>query len=167
MVDMEQFIKEIALEHGVLLQKHDPALVLASVNEKLLGHYAKQLIADQSGQQIAISRIIESNNEKAKEASSQAITKAGHYIYDQVVIASKQLNELMGKELRTERLVLLRELEQFRSVFQADNVTLRHRFEKTGANVAGQIRTFQWLSFAMTVVLVGLLGIWLGMYLVR
>jgi len=149
MKDMDNIIKEIALEHGVLLRKEDPAFLFASINEKLLAHYGEQLVISQTDQQKALGIVIERNNELAKQASAQMITKAAHYVHDQIYNACSQLSELIGKDVRAEGLILQRDLEQFRST------------------LVNQVRTVHWLLFGMTSLTTALLGLWLGLYLAR
>jgi len=146
---IEEAIKEVALKHKILIKQDDPALVMATINEKLLAHYGARWLSDMVQELKAVGILIERNNENAKQIAGQTITKAGQFVHDQVIKATTHTGELLSKDVRAEGLVLQRDLELFRAKFVAD------------------VRSIQWLLFAMSLLTALFLGIFLGMFLLK
>lgn len=84
MIDLDEIRKAVAIKHGILLDKNDPVLVTAMLNEALLEQYVQTLDEQNRVHQEVISNAMRQAVERSKEIAGVIITQSAEYVSDQI-----------------------------------------------------------------------------------
>jgi len=84
MVDLDEIRKEVAVEHGVLLDKGDPALVIVTITKEILNQYVEMVVAQNAEYVKSVEAAIQKGIADSKLTAGRVITEGGDYVAEQV-----------------------------------------------------------------------------------
>ncbi|HEY9487925.1 MAG TPA: hypothetical protein VIQ51_06335 [Chryseosolibacter sp.] len=84
MVDLDEIRKEVAVEHGVLLDKGDPALVIVTITKEILNQYVEMVVAQNAEYVKSVEAAIQKGIADSKLTAGRVITEGGDYVGERV-----------------------------------------------------------------------------------
>jgi hypothetical protein len=103
MIDFDEIRKEVAIKHGVLLDKDDPVLATVTINETLLQRYVEILNAQNEAHQKALTLALGQGIEESKKVAGRIVTEGANYVSDQcktaIEASLKEVEERINKQV--------------------------------------------------------------------
>lgn len=97
MLDLDEIRKEVAIKRDIWIDKDDPVLLAAMVNEEVLNKYVEMLSAKNDQYHKAILVALKQGNAEAKAAAGKLIAESGNHaskqIHDAVALAMSEVEE--------------------------------------------------------------------------
>lgn len=150
MIDYEEVRKEVAVNHNTLLDKNDPALIMATINEAVLKRYVEFLNLENESHRKAIDGAMAQGIQVAKKTSERIITDAAALVSDQAHNAIDTTMDEWREDLRKDFNFVREELRKdlrlaWNKIDQARKVTM---FSAAVSSVSALIAVLAMLNVA-------------------
>lgn len=87
MIDFDEIKKTVAIEHNILLDRDDPALIAVTLNELIIQKYIDILEEKNDAYRKSIDAALQKGIADAKVTAGKVITEGGNYVSEQVNVA--------------------------------------------------------------------------------
>ena len=87
MIDFDEIKKTVAIEHNILLDRDDPALIAVTLNELIIQKYIDILEEKNDAYRKSIDAALQKGIADAKITAGKVITEGGNYVSEQVNVA--------------------------------------------------------------------------------
>jgi hypothetical protein len=114
MIDFDEIKKTIAIEHNILLDKDDPALISITLQGLVFQRYVELLMAENMKYRQAIDTALQKGIADAKVTAGRVITEAADYVSEQAHTAVTAALEEGLIQVRKELLEAKKEVQTVR-----------------------------------------------------
>jgi hypothetical protein len=102
MFDFDEIRKEVAIKHGVVLDKDDPVLATVTINEHVLSRYVEILTSQNEAHQRACSAALAQGVDESRKIAGRIVTEGANYVSEQCKTAIAEAMTQAVKEARAE-----------------------------------------------------------------